>query len=83
MGGLIIRYALAQVERNRPRFPRYLLKYRQSNDPAVGHMTMLGLGSARTTAYVERWTRPGPWRVDLTSHWPIRRADLAVTFGNR
>jgi hypothetical protein len=161
MGGLIIRYALAQVERNHPRFARYLLvedavtlgtphagaglalvcrwrqckemrpgsrllrwlrrrgahpdgrgrtdwttigshsdfivpaasavamnsdhrlKYRQSNVRQVGHSAYLTLGSKRTTADVERWTRPGPWRVDLTSHWPIRRADLAVTFGNR
>jgi pimeloyl-ACP methyl ester carboxylesterase len=161
MGGLIVRYALAQVERNHPRFPRYLLvedavtlgtphagsgwavfcgwkqcdemtpgsgfmdwlrtkaghpdgrgrtdwstigshsdyivsaasansmnsdhrlKYLQSNEPAVGHMDYLRLGSKRITADVERWNRPGPWRTDYTSHWPIRRADLAVTFGNR
>ena len=36
------------------------LKYRQSNNRQVGHMTMLALGSKRTTADVERWTRPGP-----------------------
>jgi len=59
------------------------LKYRQDNDPVVGHMHLVTRGSKRTTAKVERWTRPGPWRNDSTSHWPIRRADLAVTFGNR
>jgi hypothetical protein len=25
----------------------------------------------------------GSWVKDLTPHWPVRRADLAVTFGNR
>jgi pimeloyl-ACP methyl ester carboxylesterase len=161
MGGLIIRYALAQTERNHPNFPRYLLvedavtlgtphagsgwavlcgwrqcdemspgsglldwlgrrgrhpdgrrgtdwstigshsdfvvsaasansmnadhrlKYMQSNEPDVGHSEYLALGSRRLTADVERWSRPGPWVTDRTSHWPIRRTDLAVAFGNR
>lgn len=49
----------------------------------VTHMDFLRLGSRAITADVRRYNRPGPWRVDRSSHWPIRRAELAVTFGNR
>lgn len=49
----------------------------------VTHDDFLRLGSKRITADVRRYNRPGPWRTDHTSHWPIRRAELAVTFGNR
>jgi hypothetical protein len=40
--------------------------------------------SKRTTADVWRFNcGTGGWVWDPTSHWPVRRADLAVTFGNR
>jgi pimeloyl-ACP methyl ester carboxylesterase len=49
----------------------------------VSHDDFRLIGSARITADVRRYSRAGGWVTDRTSHWPIRRADLAVTFGNR
>jgi hypothetical protein len=56
--------------------------YLPSND--IEHGDFLHDTSKRISADVYRFNcRSGSWVEDLTSHWPVRRADLAVTFGNR
>ncbi len=42
-----------------------------------------GANSTETSADVQRRSCPGDWVTDYTSHWPVRRAELAVTFGDR
>jgi pimeloyl-ACP methyl ester carboxylesterase len=50
----------------------------------IGHGDFMHVTSKRITADVWRFScRTGRWVRDFTSHFPVRRADLAVTFGNR
>jgi hypothetical protein len=56
--------------------------YLPSNN--IEHGEFLHDTSKRISADVYRFNcQSGSWVKDLTSHWPVRRADLAVTFGNR
>jgi Putative serine esterase (DUF676) len=48
----------------------------------IAHSEFTHLGAKRPTADVYRFNcQSGAWVADSTSHWPLRRADLAVTFG--
>lgn len=54
--------------------------YRESAN--IEHSDFLHTVSKETSADVYRFScRTGRWVRDDTSHWPVRRADLAVTFG--
>jgi hypothetical protein len=56
--------------------------YRESAN--IEHSELTHVTSKRITADVYRFNcGTGGWVADNTSHWPVRRADLAVTFGNR
>jgi pimeloyl-ACP methyl ester carboxylesterase len=133
MGGLIIRYAIAQTQRDHPRFPPFLnvrdvvtlgtphggarwyaigcpydqcqqmragsdflvwlernawnpqgachkVWYRESTD--IEHSEFLTITTKRPTAAVFRRNCPHRFVADATSHWPVRRAYLAVTSSN-
>jgi triacylglycerol esterase/lipase EstA (alpha/beta hydrolase family) len=50
----------------------------------IGHSDFKTRTSKRITAPVYRFNcQGGGWRKDNSSHWPVRRADLAITFKNR
>jgi len=59
--------------------------YQERSD--IGHSDFLtertGEGAREPTADVDRFSCGGGWVEDPTSHWPVRRTDLALTFGNR
>jgi hypothetical protein len=56
--------------------------YRDSAN--IEHSDFKTATSRAITADVYRFNcQSGGWVKDDTSHWPVRRADLAVTFGNR
>ena len=54
--------------------------YRESTN--IEHSEFLTSASKRITADVYRRNCPGRFVTDNTSHWPVRRADLAITFGS-
>jgi hypothetical protein len=55
--------------------------YRESTN--IEHSEFLTITTDRITADVYRRNCPGGWVKDDTSHWPVRRADLAIAFANR
>jgi pimeloyl-ACP methyl ester carboxylesterase len=55
--------------------------YTGAND--IEHSDFLHDTSDNVSADVYRRNCPDAFVFDSTSHWPVRRADLAITFGNR